>query len=265
MVDAAGVSGGGFLKHDDSTHEYIGVLQLEFNSLALQAFGLITTQVAGQSGYSLLALIDADFPPVQLGWGFTLNGVGGLLAVNRSASTDALHAALKANTLSSILFPKNAITMRRKSCSTLDALFPTAAGRFLFGPMALIGWGTPTVLTAAVAVIIELPEPILIVLIARLSATLPSQSQALVRINMDALGVLDLSQDSLSLDATLFDSKLLAFTLSGDMVLRANWGSSSSANSCCPSAASIRTSRRPRTFLASGASRSTCLRGRSAS
>jgi hypothetical protein len=227
VVDAAGVSGGGFLARDDAKHEYTGTLQLQFNDLALQAFGLITTQVAGGSGYSLLALIDADFPPVQLGWGFTLDGVGGLLAIHRTASTDALHAALKANTLSTILFPKNAITNAPQVLATLDAIFPTAPGRFLFGPMALIGWGTPTILTAAIAVIVELPEPIRIVLIARLSAKVPSESEALVRINMDALGVLDLSQDSLSLDATLFDSKLLTFTLSGDMALRANWSSTS--------------------------------------
>ncbi len=225
-IDAAGVGGGGFLKHDDAKHEYSGMLQLEFTELALQAFGLITTEVAGGQGYSLLALIDAEFPPIQLGWGFTLNGVGGLLAVNRSASTDALHAALKANTLSSILFPKNALTNAPQILAELDALFPTAAGRFLFGPMALIGWGSPTLLTAAIAIVIELPEPIRIILIARLSANLPSEDNKLIRINMDALGVLDLGQDSLSLDATLFDSKLLDFTLSGDMALRANWASS---------------------------------------
>ena len=70
VVDGAGVTGGGFLKHDDGKHEYSGVLQLQFINLALQAFGLITTQVAGGAGYSLLALVDAEFPPVQLGWGF---------------------------------------------------------------------------------------------------------------------------------------------------------------------------------------------------
>ncbi len=106
IVDAAGVTGGGFLRHDEAKHEYSGVLQLQFIKLALQAFGLITTQVEGGSGYSLLALIDAEFPPIQLGWGFTLEGVGGLFAVHRTASTDALHAALKAGQLSSILFPK---------------------------------------------------------------------------------------------------------------------------------------------------------------
>ncbi len=222
-IDAAGVSGGGFLSFDPAKHEYAGVLQLEFNQLQLQAFGLITTQVAGGAGYSLLALIDADFPPVQLGWGFTLNGVGGLLAIHRSASVDALRAALKGGKLSTILFPKDAITNAPQILAALDSYFPTAPGRFLFGPMALIGWGTPTLITAAIAVIVELPEPVRILLLARIEARLPSPSSPLVRINMDALGVLDLGQGTLALDATLYDSKLLDFTLSGDMALRAAW------------------------------------------
>ncbi|HXS96642.1 MAG TPA: DUF6603 domain-containing protein [Candidatus Limnocylindrales bacterium] len=222
-IDAAGVTGGGFLSHDDTKQEYAGMVQLQFAELALQGFGLITTQVAGGSGYSLLALIDATFPPVQLGWGFTLNGVGGMMAVHRTASADALHAALKANTLSQVLFPKTAVTNAPLVLAQLDALFPTAPGRFLFSPMALIGWGTPTLLTAAIAVIVELPEPIRIVLIARVSVRAPSDAAAVVRLNMDALGILDFAKGEASLDATLYDSHILNFTLSGDMALRASW------------------------------------------
>ena len=201
------------------------MLHLKFNDLALQAFGLITTQVAGGQGYSLLALIDADFPPIQLGWGFALDGVGGLLAVHRTASVDALRAAVKSGKISSILFPTSPISNASQILGTLDTLFPTAPGRFLFGPMALIGWGTPTVLTAAIAVILELPEPIEIILLAKLTAQLPTPSAPLVKLNMDALGVLDLTQDDLSLDASLFDSKLISFPITGDMALRANWSS----------------------------------------
>ncbi|WP_293902395.1 DUF6603 domain-containing protein [Phenylobacterium sp.] len=221
-VDAAGVSGGGFLAFDPPNGKYAGVLQLQFNALALQAFGLITTKVAGGQGYSLLALIDADFPPIQLGWGFTLNGVGGLLAVHRTASTDALRAAVIGGKLN-FLFPKSAITDGPQILAQLDAVFPTAPGRFLFGPMALIGWGTPTVLTIAIAVILELPEPVRIVLLAKLEAKLPSASAPLIRINMDAVGVLELTQGRLSLDASLYDSKLITYALAGDMALRAAW------------------------------------------
>jgi hypothetical protein len=222
-IDAAGVSGGGFLAH--ANDQYSGVLQLKFNDLALQAFGLITTQVAGANGYSLIALIDSNFPPVQLGWGFTLDGIGGLLAVNRTASVDALRAAVKSGKLSSILFPTAAISNASQMLSMLDTFFPTAPGRFLFGPMALIEWGTPAVLTASVAVILELPEPIAIILLANIAAKLPTPSAPLVHINMDALGVLDLTQGELSLDASLFDSKLISFPITGDMALRADWSS----------------------------------------
>jgi hypothetical protein len=224
-VDAAGVTGGGFLGHDDAKHEYDGVLQLQFINLALQAFGLITTQVAGGSGYSLLALIDAEFPPIQLGWGFTLEGVGGLFAVHRTASTDALHAALKAGQLSSILFPKNAITNAPVILAQLDAMFPTAPGRFLFGPMALIGWGTPRMLKASIGVVVELPEPVRVILLSRIEARLPNELKPVVRVNMDVLGVLDLGKNELSFDGILFDSKIIDYTLSGTMALRAAWGS----------------------------------------
>ncbi len=226
-IDSAGVSGGGFLAHDDAKHEYSGVLQLQFDDLMLQAFGLITTQVAGGEGYSLLALIDADFPPVQLGWGFSLDGVGGLLGVHRTASVDALRAAMKAGQLSTIMFPTSAITNAPLVLAQLDTLFPTAPGRFLFGPMALIGWGTPMLITASVAVILELPEPIKIILLGVIQAKLPTPTDPLVHLTMDALGVLDLSQDEFSLDATLYDSKLITYAISGDMALRANWGSQS--------------------------------------
>ncbi|HEY4358992.1 MAG TPA: DUF6603 domain-containing protein [Acidobacteriaceae bacterium] len=226
-IDTGGVTGGGLLTVGPAANEYSGVLQLEFNNLSLQAFGLISTQVAGGSGYSLLALMDASFPPVELGLGFTLNGVGGILAVHRTASEDALRAAMKAGKLGTILFPKNAITNGPQILAQLDSLFPTAHGRFLFGPMALIGWGTPTVLTASIAVILELPDPIEIILLGVLQARFPTPDAPLVKINMDAVGVIDFSQDELSLDATLFDSKLISFTLSGDMALRLNWGSNS--------------------------------------
>jgi hypothetical protein len=57
--------------------------------------------------------------------------------------------------------------------------------------MAEIGWGTPTVITASVAVILELPEPIQIVLIADIEAKLPDPSAPLIHLKIDALGVLD--------------------------------------------------------------------------
>ena len=60
----------------------------------------------GSKGFSLVILIATeDFPPIQLGFGFSLTGIGGLLGVNRTAMADVLRAGIKTGTVGSILFP----------------------------------------------------------------------------------------------------------------------------------------------------------------
>ena len=45
----------------------------------------------GSPGFSLLVVITAEFAtPIQLGFGFVLVGVGGLLGLNRSMNVEAL-------------------------------------------------------------------------------------------------------------------------------------------------------------------------------
>jgi hypothetical protein len=80
-------------------------------------------------------------------------------------------------------------------------------------------------LKASIAVVVELPEPVKVILLSRIELRVPDETTPAVRVNMDALGILDLGKDELSFDAVLFDSKLVDFTLSGAMALRAAWGS----------------------------------------
>lgn len=57
----------------------------------MRATGLLTTRLpGGASGFSLLVVISSEFPPVQLGLGFRLVGVGGLLGINRTVAVEAL-------------------------------------------------------------------------------------------------------------------------------------------------------------------------------
>ena len=76
-IDSSGLTGGGFLSHDDAASQYAGMLQLSYQAFQLQAFGLITTKLPTGPGYSMVAMVDATFPPIELVAGFTLNGVGG--------------------------------------------------------------------------------------------------------------------------------------------------------------------------------------------
>ena len=226
-IDAPVVVGGGFLFFDTEKGEYGGILQLEVaETIAVKGIGLLTTRMPdGSKGFSLVILISAEgFAPIQLGFGFTLTGVGGLLGVNRTVKVDVLRGGIKNGTLGSILFPPDPIRNAPQIVSDLRAVFPPVKERYLLGPMAIIGWGTPTLLTLELALILEIPEPIRLLILGRLTAILPEERTALVRVRMDALGVIEFTKGEVSLDAVLYDSRILEFTLTGEMALRASWG-----------------------------------------
>jgi hypothetical protein len=222
-IDTGGLTGGGFLSHDDAASQYAGVLQLGYQAFQLQAFGLIATKLPTGPGYSMVAMIDATFPPIQLVAGFTLNGVGGLLGINRSVSIDALEAGIKAKTLSGFLFNKNPIANAAQLLTDLDTFFPAAQGRYVFGPLLQIGWGTPTAVTIDLALILELPDPVRLVLIGELAVLLPNPNAVLIELHMDVLGTLDFGTDEGSLDAVLHDSRIVNYPLQGAMALRGCW------------------------------------------
>ncbi len=227
-IAAPGVVGGGYLGFDPQRAEYSGMLQLELaDRIALKAIGLLTTRLPdGSKGYSLLILITVEgFTPIPLGLGFTLTGIGGLLGLHRTVSTSTLREGLKTGTLNAILFPVDPLRNAPQLLSDLRRVFPPAAGRHVFGPMVQLRWGTPTLLTLELALLLELPSPVRLIVLGRLQVLLPNQAHPLVQIRMDALGVLDVSAGTVSLDATLYDSRILQFTLTGDMALRAGWGS----------------------------------------
>jgi hypothetical protein len=230
-IDAPVVSGGGFLQFDPEKGEYSGILQLEVaETIAVKAVGLLTTRMPdGSKGFSLVVIVTAEgFAPIQLGMGFTLTGIGGLLGINRTVSVDVLRSGLKNGTLGSIMFPPDPIRNAPQIVSDLRTGFPPVKGRHVFGPMATICWGTPTILTLELALILELPEPVRLIILGRLKAILPDERAALVQVRMDAVGVIDFNKGEVSLDATLYDSRILEFALTGDMALRASWGAQSS-------------------------------------
>jgi hypothetical protein len=225
-VDGGGFNGGGFLKFEPEEARYSGMLELEFQGrFTLKAIGLLNTRLPnGQSGFSLLIVISSEFTPIQLGLGFKLIGVGGLLGLNRTVNLEPLRAGLRANTLSSILFPTDIIANADRIISDLKQVFPPQADRFIFGPMAKIGWGTPTLITVDLGLVIEIPDPVRLFILGVLRAVLPDESAAILRVQVNFLGEINFERRQLKFDASLFDSKLLAFTLTGDMAIRLDWG-----------------------------------------
>jgi hypothetical protein len=230
VVDAPTVVGGGFLRFDPQKGEYSGVLELKIaEKISVKGFGLLTTKLpGGGKGFAFLIIIFVEgFTPIPLGFGFKLTGIGGLLAINRTFDENALRTGLKEQTLDSVMFPKDPIRNAPQILSNLNKVFPPAIGHHLFGPMVQISWGTPTLITAELAIVLEFGQRLRLLILAQIAAILPDPKNDLVRLQMDAVGVIDFDQGTAELDATLRDSRLLKkFVLTGDMAMRLKWQSS---------------------------------------
>jgi hypothetical protein len=226
-ISAAAVSGGGYLEANPETGTYVGVAELTLvGTVSVKAIGIITTRMPdGSDGFALLLLITAEgFTPVQLGMGFALTGIGGLIALNRTVDADAVRGGLKDGILDSILFVKDPVKNADRVVASLDAVFPLARDHLVVGPLAEISWGTPAIVHLRLALLLDLPMPVRAIILAALSVTLPTPESPVVEIHVDAIGVLDLGKGQLALDASLHDSRILSFTLTGDLALRLDWG-----------------------------------------
>lgn len=227
-IDASAFKGGGFLSFDFEEERYVGALELSIkDKVSLKVIGVLTTKLPGNpDGYSLLLLITAEFEPLNLGFGFTLNGVGGLIALNRTMNLNYLRDGVKANTLDNILFPTDPIENINQIISDLEGAFPIEEGRYAFGPMAIIGWGTPTLITVELGLMIEVPSPVRLAVLGVLKAVLPTEEKSLLKFQVNFLGTIDFEAKYITFDASIFASKLLTFTLEGDMAFRLKWGDS---------------------------------------
>lgn len=227
-INAGVVKGGGFLYLDPEKGEYFGSLELSFKNLFdLKAVGILNTIMPdGSKGFSLLIIITAEFSPVQLGFGFTLMGVGGLLGVNRRAEVEALRVGLKTNALKSILFPQDVVGNIQRIISDIKQIFPIKQDSFLIGLMGKIGWGTPTLIYIELGIILELPEPKIIIL-GVIKMSLPTEETGLIKIQVNFLGVIDFQNKFLYFEAVLFDSQLVGFPLTGSLALVVAWGNNS--------------------------------------
>jgi hypothetical protein len=228
-VNAGIVAGGGFLSFDPERGEYAGVLELDFAGIVeVKAIGLITTRMpGGGTGFSLLIVLTAEFGGggIQLGFGFTLLGVGGILGLNRRMDLDALVEGVVTGSVQSVMFPKDVVANAPRIISDLRKFFPPEDGTFLVGPMAKIGWGTPTLVSVSLGVIVEVP-PGNIAILGVLECVLPSEDIPLLVLRVSFVGALEVDRSRLWFFAKLFDSRILSMTIDGGMGLLVVWGDS---------------------------------------
>jgi hypothetical protein len=225
-IDAGLVAGGGFLYADPDRSEYAGAVELEFaDFLALKGIGLISTRMPdGSKGFSLIVVLTVEFggTGLQLGYGFTLLAVGGILGLNRAMNLQALAEGVRTGAIESVMFPSDVVANAPRILSDLRAFFPPEQGTFVIGPMAKIGWGTPTLISVSLGVVIEIPGDLAVLGVLR--AVLPTVDLPLLRLQVDFAGALEFDKRRLWFFAQLFDSRILSMPLSGGMGLLVAWG-----------------------------------------
>lgn len=226
-LDTPAVRGGGYLFFDPDNERYGGALELSIsNMFMVTAVGLVTTRLPdGSKGFSLLLIINVQFTPgIALGYGFFLSGLGGLIGINRTINEQALIDGVRSGSLDSILFPENIVANITKIISDIRLIFPPKRDQFMIGLMAKITWGVPALVSIEFGIIIEFKSPTRLAILGILQVALPTEEEALIIIKVSFAGIINFDEQYLSFDASLFGSRILTFTLEGDMALRLNWG-----------------------------------------
>ncbi len=172
-LDVGAARGGGYLARTDAGggSGYGGALQLRLGPVDVKAFGLLRER-DGVTSFVAVMSIELN-PAVELGLGFTLNGVGGILGHGVTIDTTPLAAGLRDGIIGRILFPPDPVAAAPQILGTLAEVFPSRPDGFVIGPMLALGWGRPTLVRLDVAVALALPDPMVVVL-GRARATFPT-------------------------------------------------------------------------------------------
>jgi uncharacterized protein DUF6603 len=218
-IDAGVVAGGGFLSLDPDRGEYAGALQLVIaDFLSVAAIGLITTKLPdGSPGFSLLIILTAEFGSgIQLGFGFTLLAVGGLIGLNRTMLFQPLMDAVRTGAIQSVMFPHDVVANAPRIISDLRSFFPPQQGTFLIGPMAKLGWGEPTLVSLSLGVIIQIP-PGDAAILGVLKIALPEEDVAILVLQANFAGALEFDKQRFYFFAALFDSRIVFIPIGGEL------------------------------------------------
>lgn len=179
---------------------------------------------------SVLALLRADFLPagIQLGLGFSLDAVGGLFGLNRTAHVDQIRDGLNDGSAMEALFGGTTASTAaiKQTLEALERMFPRADGKVVVGPTMRLGWlkvaGTP-LLRLDVGVILVLPYG-RVVLPGRAVLEVPGPGIPLVHLRADLLGEVDVPGKRLSVDAALVNSQVLGvFRVGGTAAAFVTW------------------------------------------
>jgi hypothetical protein len=223
-LDIGPIKGGGFLLFDSPHRTYAGMFEATLSlcgkGLSIKAAGLLRETA---DGWDLVVILSAQFnPAIEMFLGMSLSGVGGMLGINVAVDVAKLQSSLHDGSVGRLLFPTDPVANAPAIVATMANVFPHHEGGFVAGPMLQISWGHPdSFVTLSVAVVISLQSPALLLILGRLQVGVSKPGSPIVDIKVDFLGTINFDQPSFSFDASIVDSRVAAFPLTGDMAMRA--------------------------------------------
>ena len=226
-IKAGPITGGGFIQRVERTYKVDGkdVKRIEFGGvlqLQILSFGVSAIVILSPDPFSLVLVIGVRFPvPIDVGLGFTLNGIGGILAVDRGLSLPALRSGMKEHILDKMLFPDNPVAEAPKLLDKVANVFPPRDGGFVVGPIVELGWGSQTkFVEMKLGVVLALPDPMIVVL-GSLRVRAVTKETPVTDIRADLF--VAVTPEYLLLFASMRDSTIGGYKVEGDLGLYIQW------------------------------------------
>ncbi len=222
QIDATIVKGGGFLRVGNG--EIAGALELSLVlgplELAIQAFGIID-EINGDMSFVVIMSVEFS-PAIEIFLGLTLDAVGGVFGLNRSVDDAALTSLIHSGRATDVLIPHDLVARADEVLNEVAAIFPARLSQYVVGPILQLGWGRPnSFVTMTVGVLLTFPEPTQIVIIGEFRIAIPEPDLPIIDLQADFDGTIDLTSGDVGFDASLANSHIGLFDVSGDILLRA--------------------------------------------
>lgn len=220
-IETPVVKGAGLISYDKSEGTLFSALSLE----VLKKFTvgcIVDADLGVKDGhcFSLVALISTSFSPgIPLGMGFSLNGVGGCLGLNRKYDADAVSGGVRSGVFGSVFFVDNVMNHLTEMKTAVKQFFPEKKKQFFLGVLCKICF--EPVVTCEFGLLIQAPNPMSIGIVGALKVRVGDTN--LIKINVYFFGDIDFDK-GLRFDASIVDSEIVGLKLEGDMAFRLFWG-----------------------------------------
>ena len=170
--------------------------------------------------FSLVALISTSFSPgIPIGMGFTLNGVGGCLGLNRMYDSEAISTGVRSGVFGSVFFVDNVMNHLTEMKTAVRSYFPVKEKQFFLGVLAKICFDP--VIICEFGLLLQAPDPFSVGIVGALKVRVGDTN--LVKINVYFFGDIDFDK-GMRFDASIVDSEIVGMKLEGDLAFRLFWG-----------------------------------------